>query len=64
MKLLENYRVEDAKMNNVRFVNSCPKCETKGVLKGKRGLYLKLECSSCNYKWQTLFTALRGVLKI
>jgi ribosomal protein L37AE/L43A len=47
-----------------RSIHCCPKCERQGVLKGKRGLYLKLECSSCNYKWQTLFTALRGVLKI
>jgi ribosomal protein L37AE/L43A len=50
-------------MSNVRSVTSCPKCETKGVLKGKRGLFLKLQCSSCKYKWQTLFIVKRGVMK-
>jgi ribosomal protein L37AE/L43A len=51
-------------MSNVKSATNCPKCKTKGVLRGKRGLLLKLECSSCEFKWQTLFTSLRGGLRI
>jgi transposase-like protein len=47
-------------MSNVKSATNCPECNTKGVLVGKRGLFLKLKCSSCKYKWQTLFTSQRG----
>jgi transposase-like protein len=51
-------------MSNVKSATDCPECKTKGVLVGKRGLFLKLKCPSCKYKWQTLFIVKRGKMKI
>jgi hypothetical protein len=64
MKQQRNCRGEEAEMSNVKSAIKCPKCKTKGVLVGKRGLLLKLECSPCKFKWQTLFTSLRGGMRI
>jgi transposase-like protein len=51
-------------MSNVKPATNCPECKTKGVLVGKRGLLLKFKCSLCKFKWQTIFTSLRGGMRI
>jgi transposase-like protein len=51
-------------MSNVKTVPNCPKCQTQGTLVRKSGLFLKLECPTCNEKWQTLLVSKRGGMKI
>jgi transposase-like protein len=63
MKQQRNCRGEEAEMSKVKSATNCPECNTRGVLVGKRGLFLKLKCSSCKYKWQTLFVVKKGVMK-
>jgi transposase-like protein len=51
-------------MSNVKTIPNCPKCRTEGSLIRGSGLYLKLECPSCKYQWQTLLLTKRGGMKI
>jgi Zn finger protein HypA/HybF involved in hydrogenase expression len=41
-------------MNNVKPLLECPECRIEGTVKEKVDIIVKLECPSCNLKWQTL----------